>query len=766
MEGELIRTKVKIVRQFYPKNNKHMESGDWGIVSVTIIDCLEGNPVINPIWNTITIKGVMPEWEHSKIYTLIAKEGKDEGQPYPTYEIIKLYTEIKLDTLSDQKAFLSNFLTKIQLDSMYSTLDNPMPFIMEHDIKSLCKIKGVGEATANRIIKKYEDNKDYTEVYVGLSSLGLTSKMIRKLCDSYSNPTILLQKIKSNPYIIADEVNGVGWVKADEIALKSGISKNSPIRIEAYIQYRLNKEANENGNVWVWTENLVEDIESLFEGDVTFDSIMLVFSKLMEEEVLWSNPNRAKIGLKKYVKLEDKIATEITRLVNGEVTPYLNDWCKIVKDLEDKQGWKYTEQQLEGIKATLENNVVLITGYGGCGKTAIVKAMLNVLKGENSAQCALSGRASVNLTEITGQEGFTIHRLLGFNPDMGFLHSKTNPLEQDIVILDELSMVDDNLFYKLIQSIQDNKKLIMLGDYGQLENLGVGNIIRDLIDSKVVKHVELTEIHRQAKKSSIITDSIKVWNGMDIIEKGFTGHEIRGELQDLELDISDNKNDTANKIMYYFKELYKQCDNIKDIVVALPMKENGEACTRKINNKIQHYLRKKHYDSFSEKGITTTLYTLYEGDRVMNVMNNYKTIRPDEENKVEPIMNGDMGIIKTINPNKSMIIDFDRMGEILVPPKWRNHIELSYSATVHKLQGASAKYVILALDNSHYLMRTKEMLYTMITRAKKHCVLIGENTAIRYAIKHSGSRNRNTLLKSFLQGKQNIINSVDNSTKE
>lgn len=747
MVGDMIKVKVKIERQFYPKN-KQIETGEYAIMSVSVIDIIEGEPEVNHKYGTLSIKGVMCSWEYGEVYTLIAKQLEDT-QYGSQYSIITIFKEADLSNVNNQKAFLSRILTDKQIKFIYDTLPNPIQTIDTHDIQALCTVKGIGATVANKIITKYEENKDYSTAYVELDKIGLTSKMIKKLCDSYGNPNILIQRIKSNPYLIANEVDGIGWSKADEIALNSGYDEHSINRVMAYITYYLDNQAYNEGNSYVYTEDLFDNIDAVLGEELNSETISLALQTLIKQNKIWSNEERNKIALTKYRNLEQNIAKEIIRLLKGDNKFKIDGWESKIKEQEKLQGWNYTEQQLQGIEETLKNNIVLITGFAGCGKTSIVSGMLKVLDDYSSAQCALSGKASVNLTEITGQEGYTIHRLLGYNPQDGYGINKDNPLEEDIIILDELSMVDESLFYRLIQSIKRDSKLIMLGDVGQLESIGVGNLINDLIESKIIPHVNLTQIHRQAKKSAVALDSIKVWNGEQITEKDFYGHEIRGELQDLELDIYKDSKSTANKIMEYFKQLYNKVDNIMDLQVIVPMKNRGDACSLKLNNEIQSYIREIEGEPSDDICIKIgDDYSIFIGDKVMNVRNNYKTMNEDGE--IVPIMNGNLGTVKEILEDNMMIIEFERLGRVIIPSDYVKYIELGYASTCHKMEGVGIKYVICGIDNSHYKMRSKEMIYTMITRTKQHCVLCAENKALRYAISHSGASNKQTFLVDFL----------------
>jgi exodeoxyribonuclease V alpha subunit len=370
------------------------------------------------------------------------------------------------------------------------------------------------------------------------------------------------------------------------------------------------------------------------------------------------------------------------------------------------------------------------------------------------------------MTEITNISGYTIHRLLGFIPGQGFQFNKNNPLYEDIIIVDEVSMIGGYLFYSLIQAVKNGAKLVMLADIGQLESIGVLNVASDIINSGKTPVVRLDKIHRQAQKSAIITESIKVRNGVQLCDNSFSDKEIRGELQDLELDIYLNKDKTAQKVIEKFKENLPKVNNIMDIQVILPMKTNGKSSTFNINQELQN-IYNPYYPSMKEIEISHSKnlsYKLRINDKVMNTRNNYKTVKynpysEDEEDLFNsdddyqvftPIFNGNLGIIKGIY-STYMIIDFYTIGEIIVPQKHWKYIELGYAATCHKFQGSQSPIVIIGLDFNAYMLLTKEWVYTALTRAQEYCVLCAENKALRYAISHNGVSNKKTHLKDMLE---------------
>ncbi len=745
-----IKCTVKISQIRYYKNN-------WGILLVSLIDS-EYGIIKTDKYNCFIVKGVMAEPNYQDTYTVVAKEVNDPKWGMQ-YDLVYMGVLSDMSDSDNQKIFLSKILTPLQIENMYNTFENPMAILENEDIKALTKVKGIGLRTAIALIEKYKEHIDYSVAYVELDKFGLTPNAIKKIVDSYGSPEVAIQKIKDNPYILADEVEGIGWVKADSIALNAGIHPHAPQRVKAFITYFLEKNAEE-GNSFISPDFLMDGIVQYIGDEIDNDHLRNIIYDMEKE--LWWNEDKSSIGLRKYYDLEFKIAEELIRISKGENNFGYHGWEEKIKELELKQGWEFTKQQIQGIKTVLENQLVVVTGLGGTGKTSVVAGMLKILNNYSFSQCALSGRAAARMTEATGEQGKTIHRLLGYRPPMFEFH-KDNQLIDDIIIVDEISMIGGYLFYQLLQAIKSGTKLILIGDVGQLESIGVLNVACDIIGSGIIPVINLTEIHRQAQKSAIITDSINVRNGIQICDNGFNGKTVHGELQDLELDIYINKALTANKIIEKFKENLPKVDNIFDIQVIVPMKNKGNSCTYQLNQLIQEIYNpynpvKKEIEQSFSKDIK---YKLRVGDKVMNVKNNYQTIlksAKDEDIFCEsedyipttPIYNGDMGIIKEVT-DYDMIINFNRTGDIIVPKEHWKYIELGYACTCHKYQGSESKIVIVGLDYGSFLMLTKEWVYTALTRAKTYCVLCAENKALQYAISHNGVSNKKSHLKGILQ---------------
>lgn len=742
-EKDIIKVIAEVERIRYYKN-------EWGIIECSIDSkrIKEGNPKLDRNGMAI-FKGVMPQLQEKNIYNITA-EYVDDAKWGGQYNILSIFTALDFGTgdPEGQKKFLSSIYTPLQVTNMYEALDNPFKALKNKDVSSLVKIKGCGMDTADRWIRKFERHIGEAKIYTELEEYNLTTNMIKKLMDRYKSPELVIEKVKNNPYVLCNEVKGIGWKTADKIALEGGIGEFSTKRIAAYMVHYLD-ESGENGCSWITPDELMGAILEGIGEEVPDANVTEAIHELGDE--LWWNEDKSKIGLRRYFNIEQKIAEELIRIRDAESGIVYKDWEDTIKHLEHKQGWEYTDEQKSGVKTVLDNNITVVQGLAGTGKSTLVSAMIEVLRSYSYVQCALSGRASSRMSEITGQEGYTIHRLLGYplGDKQGFEYHDENPLPYNIYILDEISMVDAYLFYYLLRAIPNGAKLVCLGDPGQLESIGCGNIAHDMINSEEIPTVTLTKIHRQAAKSAIITESIKIRNGQQIISKDWVGEDIRGELQDLHIDCFSDKTNTYYKIVQSFVSLMANKDfNIMETQIIVPVKNNGSACTYELNNSIQEMYNpedrsKKEYSGFSNG----KPYILREGDKVMNVVNNYKTS--------PPIYNGNIGIIRYIDYDEDMdeeimLIDFKGIGEVKVPKESWNNIELGYAITVHKSQGDQANHIIFGLDFTSYSLLSREMIYTGITRAKKKCDLIAQTGALRMAISKEGVSKKQTHLQQCL----------------
>lgn len=723
-------------------------NGDFSIVCMELIETLIGEIIVDNYGCFVTTGNGLASLNMKETYILTAKETKHKKFGIQ-YELAYISIKVDLSTIDKQKDFLKVGLPTAKVEALYETLDNPIEALENKDIELLCTVKGIAERTAELLIKRYESSKDKAEVFVKLKKYNLSNSIVLKLIDLYKNTELIISKLEENIYILADELKGVGFIKADEIAMENGIEYNDPRRISSFIRYYLNEESKK-GNSYVYTEDLIDSIEKTLvneEGkEISFEIIKSVFISLIEREIIvgFKLGECECIGLKVIYDTEMEILAQLERISNGENSLVYENWEKVVQEIEDNQGWKYTDQQKAGVKTVLENQLTLVVGLAGTGKSTVTNAMSKILtrNGYTVIQCALSGRAAQRMKELNGLESNTIHRTIKYGTNIQ--NNESNPLDTDVLLLDEASMPDAFIYLALLKSIKTGTKLVIIGDEGQLPSIGVANIFFDLLKYKY-PIVRLTEVHRQARASAIISKSIELRHQHPIFEKDFEGRRVLGELQDLELDISIERYNLHDKIVEHFLEhYYRHNNNIVKVQIVVPMKDRGSISVKELNNSIQVRVN-PNIDT--QKGVLLASGLLgYVGDKVINLTNGNATTLDGDNIK---IYNGNIGIITDTDPQTGKIrVHFFDLDEIVDLEKEQvcKSIDLAYAITCHKLQGSSADTVIVGVDYSAYTLLSCEWLYTAITRAEKYCVLVGERGAVNYAISKSSS----TLKQTFI----------------
>ena len=760
-----VRLKVRVERIIYPKNGQ--TSGSWTIAAFRIEEVLEGEVPECFQWSLrFTAKGSMPALNARDTYTMVAHLVEDAKYGLQ-YEVDLMCLDYDLTDKDDQLKFFSFFLTPTQTAALYENCDNPLVLLQNHDTKALMKIKGIGPVTAQRMINKYEDSKDLSLAFVRFYDLGLTKGAIEKLVHFYGSPEAAVEVIEKNPYLLIIQVPGYGWAKADAIAMSQGLAHDSDERMGAYLVHYLREQAEMNGNSWVSVEDLCVVIDQVCDPQ-NDERIYELIRRNIKNHVLYYDKETERVGLMEYRELEQQIANEILRIQRGaahiEINPERAE--TIIRSVELEQGFEYTEEQRTAIWNTLNNQFSILTGSAGVGKSSVVNGIAHVLEAHNFrvAQVSLSGRAASKLTEITHIEGKTIHRLLKYDPESGkFFHNKENPLPYDIIIGDEVSMWGGEITLSLLQAIPTGAKVLFIGDTKQLEAIGLASVLTDTIKSNTMPTVQLTKIQRQQADSGIITQSLKVACGEQIVGPKTSGVEYRGVRKDFKLVTYIDSALTQSKIIDEFKELYiNQHVPANDIQVLVPMRSRGEASCRALNLAIQEIVNGT--PSVDEITVPYTdgnykySYTYRPNDRIIIMKNNYKTI--NIEGNKEPIYNGNVGYIKQIGPD-FMIVNLTEQGDIILGAEDYNNLSLGYAITVHKKQGDSSPYVIGAIDSSSYALMSKELLYTMITRARKYCVLIGQKKILQQAVRISRVKTKQTWLCELLQEATKSKESLD-----
>lgn len=736
----------------YPKGGN---VSDFKIYSCVVVDAKESEVFLNN--EKVGIKGEMPSLAYNKQYLVLGEYSENNyGKQIDVVYTNEMFQETSKDF---QKYFLREILTEKQYEDLISSLDDPFKALKEKDIKLLTTVKGIKDVTALRLIDKYEASIDYSQVFVKFGQLGLSSIMIKKIAKSYSSPQLLIEKFEENPYILADDVDGIGFKTADNIALKNDMSPTGVERMSAFIINELKSAASNLGDTYLYTSEVYEswlDFSQLDNQVVTFKGAL---NELLSHAEITLLKKGTMIVLTRYYNAEDTVSKELLRLADKSNMIKIENAEETLKEVEKEQGFEFNDEQRNAILKIVDNNVLVISGSGGTGKSTIARGVVNLIGKAYSAAVSLSGKAGQRLSETTGLDGKTIHRLLNYNPNEGFKYNKDNQLDYKLIVLDESSMVDIGLFRRLVEAIPTGAKLCLLGDTHQLQAIGAGQVLLDIIRAEAIESTELLKIHRQAQKSGIIFAATKVRNAEHIIEKGFTGTKVLGELQDFKMIVKSKAKagtdrETKPLILKEFEKLLNEGKDISDIQVITSMKTRGGASTYSLNAELQDIYNPTFGDEGLECGKKYT-YTLKIGDKVICKKNNYKTT--DINGEPKPIFNGSMGTIKEIKmDNQSMIIDFYNIGKIIVDKSMKSTIELAYAITIHSAQGSQWKNVIVGIDSSMFAMLNKELLYTAITRAEKSCVLIGENNAIRMATRISKIYDKKTLLNKFI--KKNLKN--------
>ena len=756
-EEKVYKLHVKMCTRWYPKPNKpEPQNNDWQIVRAKVIKAIDSDDSLELEYGQLTLVGNMVVMEPGAVYLVYVKKGWNEKFNKIQYDIQYSQEVREFGTKQQVEDFLEMFITQRQIKALYGITDEPLKLIDEHNVEELCKAAGIGEATAERIISRYEACKDYGPAYGELGKMGITKTLIDKLIGFYNSADTVLDIIRNRPYTLADDIKGIGFLKADEIALKNGFDRHDMERVKAFMIYVMNDVASNIGSTYISYTYLMDRIDEIIGRDTPQDTIDDALDFLIDNKIIWCNDRvfedgtvETTLALKRYYDIEKKLAYHIRRLVDAPSNIALSDKeiNEKIKNQEKRQGWCYTDTQKYGVKVIADNNVVIIRGYGGTGKSSTVAGLLSCLDDEyHFEQCALSGKASVNLTDITGIEGKTIHRLLKYNPSQGFTYCEEEPLDTNMVILDEGSMVDISLALSLFQAIPTGAKLVILGDTNQLPPIGAGNLLQDMIDSEIIPVVTFDKIHRQGAKSGIIPFSIEVANGVTHYKQSWEGEEVLGELQDLKMIgfkcARDDEKPSVDLIMREYKEMYQECKDASQITVVLPTNTRG-TCTKVVNKLIQDYvLPRRTRGDFIEIGIGKEKCNVYRGDRILVLKNNYDL----------DIFNGNVGEVLAINKeDNSLIADFGR-GEVEIKGTALNELDLGYAISTHKSQGSTLPYLIYCIDNTHYVMLNRQQVYTGITRAKKKATFIFETKALNSAIRTSKIKYVNTFLYHFLVG--------------
>lgn len=670
------------------------------------------------------------------------KKYGDQYTPIAIYAIIPQSRETQL-------LFLKSMIPEWMADNLINAYPNVVNDVANGTLKTIdySLVKGVREITWNKIKEKIINNYLISDIISMLKPIGVTYAMIKKLLSEEPNPVLLKQELEKNPYIMT-KIDGIGFRKCDDLALKLKPELiDSTQRLVAFIQYYFKDLGESKGHTWCSEKILRAAISNnIYECCNKVDWLL--------ENNDFLHIDNGRIGLKYYYDIEMQIYHLILNKSQIETTINISNEAidKAIKHAEEEQGFDYVVEQLDTIHKSLHRTVSLITGKAGTGKTSIMRAIVKAYMENNymMTASALSAMAAQRITEATEFPAMTIHRTLGCQGLNDFTYNKDNHLITDVAFLDEGSMVNASLFLHWLEAIGDNTRIIISGDHKQLPPIGFGNVFSDLIemfDESVVS--KLVKPMRQAEKSGILVDANKIRENINPISEKLQPRIIHGELQDMYYMFRTNRQSLFNiAVKTFIKSV--ESDGIDNVVIAVPRRKDCLNSTNEINKVIQNELLGDVLESI--EGFDTTFKL---GAKVMQTVNDYD----------KNVFNGEIGYVTKISERydgkkkeeycEVTYTDIFGKGKIIeYTKKELAALDLAYAMTVHKLQGAGRKTVIGIIDNTHHQLLDNCMLYTLLTRAKKRCLLLAEPEAFLQCIRTSHN-NRNTWM--MLETENNTV---------
>ena len=670
---------------------------------------LVGNLLEVPVGSVLLCRG---EWKVDKRYgSQFVAATWEETMPATVYGIEKYLGSGLVKGIGPRfaRAIVQRFGTE--------TID-----IIETEIERLYEVPNIGRKRVAKIRESWEKQKDIKNVMLFLQGYGVSTAYAAKIYREYGKESI--DKVRENPYRLADDIWGIGFKTADGIAAKMGYGKEDPRRCRSGILYTLGQLSDE-GHVYAGEEQLVKTAGQLLEAGETairdtLAGMLQAEDLILDKDAIYLPPfYHAECGTSR--RLRDLAQSTGRSLFDGLFDP---------SSLTAETGIEYDEVQLAAIRQAVTSKVMVLTGGPGTGKTTTTQGIIAALKkaGLRVLLAAPTGRAAKRMSEATGMEAKTIHRLLEYNPQDGYKRNDENPLEGDALIVDECSMIDILLMNNLLKAVPVGMRLVFVGDIDQLPSVGAGNVLRDIIDSQRIPVVRLVRIFRQAQKSRIVMNA-------HTINQGRFPDTSNGRDTDFFFMREDDPERAAETIVRLVKErLPRAYRESPDRIQVLTPMQRGVVGAANLNLLLQQALNP------SGPSLNRGGYTYRQGDRVMQLRNNYD----------KDVFNGDLGYIREVDTEeRTLKVDFDG--------KWVEYdvteldeLTLAYATTIHKAQGSEYPIVVMPVLMTHFVMLQRNLIYTGITRAKKICVLIGAMKALAYAVRNVSVLKRNTRLRERL----------------
>lgn len=622
--------------------------------------------------------------------------------------------------------------------------------IIEESPERLTEINGVGKAKADSISSSYKLHRKFADVSMFFANYGIGAAYAMKMYKIYGAETV--KAVMQNPYRLITDIKGIGFAQADQIASKLGIAADSEYRLTSGIRFMLQRYVA-NGNTYAPFKEFCEETAQLL--DVSSADVRDMAEQLVIDDVvrLEEIDKRKVIYPSLYHRAENNVARRLFTLHSADVKNVSRHIDGLIDRSEAENGIRLSENQRTAVRACAQNGVCVITGGPGTGKTTIINTIINVFEssGLTVAIAAPTGRAAKRITETSGKPAVTVHRLLEYyysedEDSMNFGRDSENPLEYDVVIIDEMSMVDIMLMDALTEAVVPGTRLVMVGDADQLPSVGAGNVLRDIIGSEIISTVRLTEIFRQAEESMIVVNAHRINNGeypfCNEKDKDFFLMNRRSEAAVLStiLELCETR----------LPRFYSECDRMRDIQVLTPTRK-GTVGTANLNKELQAVLNPRS-PGRPEKELQSRIFRV--GDKVMQIKNNYQMEwkRTDNFSDGQGVFNGDIGFVTDIdNENNKIHVLFDDVKHAEYEFSQAEELELAYAMTIHKSQGSEFPVIVMPMASFPPVLANRNLLYTGITRGKKSVVLVGSERVLHAMVDNNRIHERFSGLKARLK---------------
>ena len=680
----------------------------------------------NVVHETLNLKG---NWENHKIY----------GRQFSFREFMPVTPTSEEGMIHYLSSEIFKGIGKKTAQRIVNKFGNDTFKIIDSSPELLSKIKGVNKKQQKSLLNSWEEQRGLRDVMTFLRGVGISHGFSQRIYAKHGMNSIPL--IKANPYLLTD-ISGIGFLTADGIAHNLGFDKNSPHRAAAGLLYMLEQQVL-NGHTCYLLQDLLEKTapELLIDKTILEESL----NQLIEDRLIYcaeqndENGERQKfIARMRYYRAEQRIAENIFRILKSKAYTIFESESSLIEEQERKVGLKLDEAQREAVNAVLKYKVLIVTGGPGTGKTTLVRFILGLMRPKipSIALAAPTGRAAKRITETTGSSSSTIHRLLEAT-NVGFQRNRENPLDQELIIIDETSMIDTLLMDSFLEAVPSASRLIIVGDVDQLPSVGAGTVLQDFIKSGSIPVVRLNHIFRQAYGSFITVNAHKVRRGeLPSVNKSSKQSDLKDQLQDYYFIEESDQEKIVEKILLLNTERIPQrfkLDPMKEIQVLTPM-HRGITGASQLNRNLQEKINP------DAKGIEHREQWFRVGDKIMQQQNDYE----------KQVFNGDLGrVVDCDQDSKELYVRFEQ-SHIHYKSNELDQLTLAYAITVHKSQGSEYSAVIMPITTHHYMMLQRNLLYTAITRGKQLVVLIGTSAAVRIAVQNQGTLNRYTgLLNQF-----------------